>query len=263
MEYPPLYCQSIQGLDAKQLNTKNSTMKHLTKLCFIFALLPLFAQAQISNWEAGGFIGLAAYQGDLIKTDLYDAKEVKLAYGFMVRHHLHKNISFRFNMVRGNITGNDMRHEERESRGFRFSSPLTEFSGVVEIDFLGHLRHRNGQVKRVVSPYLFIGAGYAFLDRSNHYNENETMIDQDEIDVDKKISNNRSWFSMPIGIGVKMNVNEHLIIGVDWGARPVFTDKFDGVEMTGNANKNDWYGMGGITISYRFSKVVPTNLLKQ
>ncbi|MCC7244331.1 MAG: hypothetical protein IT269_01515 [Saprospiraceae bacterium] len=54
----------------------------------------------------------------------------------------------------------------------------------------------------------------------------------------------------PMGVGLRFDVFDRLIIGVEGGWRPVFSDDLDGVKVNGNPESNDWYYYGGTTISF-------------
>ena len=225
----------------------------LLSICVFISLQTL--NAQQSNFEFGALIGISTYQGDLIETDFYSLKEMEFGYGFTIRNHINSNFSIRANMLRGKISGSDFNYEARQDRGFVFSSHITEFSAQVELDFLGHLRDRNGKLRKIVSPYFFAGWGAAFIDKSTTYNElNPNRDNLVEIDQDKNSTYKRSWFSVPFGLGAKINLNKSLFLGIEWGARPVFSDLLDGISLSGNPDENDWYAFGGTTISYRFNK---------
>lgn len=238
-------------------------MKNLAAIILVFGFTYFYSNAQQSNWEIGGQIGLAGYQGDLVLTDAYESEELKFTYGFLVRYHITKHLNLRGNILRGRLSGNDNMYDERVGRGFSFSSSMTELSGTLEFDILGYKRHQNGRLRRIVSPYVFIGAGVSYVERNTNYNEADTNIPLEDITIDKQNTTRDTWVTIPFGLGVKMNVNESLMIGVDWATRPVFTDKLDGVEVTGNASKNDWYGVGTLNISYRFNKTTVAKPMPQ
>ena len=59
---------------------------------------------------------------------------------------------------------------------------------------------------------------------------------------------------IPFGLGVKADINHQWMVGLEWGMRPVFSDMLDGVSQSGNPDQNDWYGMGGMNLSFRFGR---------
>ena len=73
-----------------------------------------------------------------------------------------------------------------------------------------------------------------------------------------------SWaFGIPMVLGVKSNITNHLILGFEVGARYTFSDELDGsvpddvgLESLsfGNINSNDWYVFTGFTLTYTFGQ---------
>jgi hypothetical protein len=62
-------------------------------------------------------------------------------------------------------------------------------------------------------------------------------------------------------IGIKSNILNHLVLGVEVGARYTMTDNLDGSNPKkenlaplkfGNINSNDWYVFSGFTLTYTF-----------
>ena len=227
-------------------------MKRSFTLFLFLVGICLSVDAQSHKWEVGPFLGLSSYQGDLILTDFYDLQETHLGYGLFLRHNIHPNISLRANLLRGKITGNDFEYEERIRRGFQFSSPVTETSLQLEIDILGHKRFKDSKFKKIVSPYVFAGLGFAFLDQQTLYNEALDGEVQNRIERDRSADYDRAWFSVPFGFGIKADVSRKVALGLEWGMRPVFSDLLDGVSQSGNNAKDDWYAFGGATLAYRF-----------
>ena len=68
-------------------------------------------------------------------------------------------------------------------------------------------------------------------------------------------------YGIPIALGLKATLTEHLIFGIEIGARYTFSDELDGnVPDTkelkrfrfGNLNNTDWYVFSGFTLTYTF-----------
>jgi uncharacterized protein YchJ len=63
--------------------------------------------------------------------------------------------------------------------------------------------------------------------------------------------------------GIKSKLTNHLVIGLETGARFTFTDNLDGSNPKnknledlkfGNLNNKDWYIFTGLTLTYTFGK---------
>ena len=69
---------------------------------------------------------------------------------------------------------------------------------------------------------------------------------------------------MPIGGGVRIDVNEKIVFGLELSYRFTISDFLDGTQASGNAYKNDSYTFGGIWIGYRFfDKAMETKEVKK
>ena len=76
-----------------------------------------------------------------------------------------------------------------------------------------------------------------------------------------QIDNTRRTLAIPITVGVKGRIFDHLILGFEVGARYTFKDDLDGSKPTnkdlddlkfGNINSTDWYVFSGFTLTYTF-----------
>jgi OmpA-OmpF porin, OOP family len=200
------------------------------------------------RWELGLQAGLAQGQTDLNNLSQY---ENNLGGGLLVRYHFDDHFALRTNVLYADVTGDDKNNDARAPRGFRFSAPLVEGSMVIEADLLGGRRWRDdGSFRRQLSPYGFAGVGYAFSEASTFYNEANNAALLSLINMDKAEART-GFFSLPVGLGVKFDVTEHAVLGLETGLRVLFNDYLDGVSQSGNPNKNDTYTFTQLTFSYR------------
>lgn len=227
-------------------------MNTLSKLLILLLITAATTalRAQEYKWEGGVFIGASNYQGDLVKPAIFTLKETNLGYGLLLRRHLDKNWALRLNLAGGKITGNDANFDERKSRGYSFSSTLTEATLLAEWDILGKRRwNADDSFKRIFSPYLFAGAGAAFTDTSVDFNDqNTTNIQRDK----EQAADSRTNLSIPVGAGIKWDLNENWNLGVEMGYRLTVNDYLDGVSLAGDPDDDDWYILGGLTLTAKF-----------
>ena len=233
-------------------------MRNLFYLSTIsLVLLPLLLSAQ-PRFEAGAMVGLANYQGDLVQETVPLFKEGNLGGGIMGRYVFTYALAVRANLMLGKITGDDYNYDEefRRRRGAQFSSSIFELSVVGEWEPLGQWRYlsRGGGFKKLISPYVFAGLGFTFTNPKTDFSRADfdsanlaAMIERDQ---------NARYFktriSTPIGIGVKFDLSEYWVAGVEFGMRYPFTDYLDGVSRSGNPGRKDWYQFSGITLCKRF-----------
>jgi hypothetical protein len=137
----------------------------------------------------------------------------------------------------------------REQRGYYFSAKTLEISTGIEFTFLDFNLHSGDFI---FTPYVY--TGISVLSHRNFYFVNNTFI------LGKSNSN---AFGIPIALGAKFTLTEHLIFGMEIAARYTFSDEIDGSlpdpeELNslkfGNINNNDWYVFSGFTLTYTFGR---------
>ena len=136
---------------------------------------------------------------------------------------------------------------KRKARGYNFNAQSLEISAGMEFTFLDFDLHRRSFN---FSPYIYTGV--SMLNHPNFYYNGNRLISE------KTRSN---AYGIPIALGLKATLTEHLIFGIEIGARYTFSDELDGnVPDTkelkrfrfGNLNNTDWYVFSGFTLTYTF-----------
>ena len=235
-------------------------LKHvILLLCMTIAFM---TNSMAQKWEGGILLGLANYQGD-VTDPVWDLKETNYSAGLIIRHHLKDRIALRGNLLFGKVAGSDINHESddwiRGNRGFTFESSVTELSLKLEYSPLaGDWLDREGKFKKKINPYAFVGLGVAFWSPTNNFNDSSdsALIKrlQNRIAEDKEeVKSNKSGFVIPVGAGVKADLNEKIVIGAELGFRPTFNDYLDGISQSANPDRNDWYWFGAATLTFRLA----------
>ncbi len=207
-----------------------------------------------AKWELGAQLGFMGYQGDLNLNSFLDFNNIKPAYGIFLRRNFDANFSIRANYIGGQASGNDNNFDEqRKSRGFSFTSNVNELGILMEYDILGHKRYKDGIFKKIFSPYIFAGAGISFVDGKTDYNEGTTW-NPTGIASDKAAKKPGTLPTVPFGIGVKLDLSPQLVLGAEYGFRPLFNDLFDGVSQSGDPTNDDWYTVFNFNLAYRFGQ---------
>ena len=222
----------------------------------LLLLLSLTAVAQTvktprhQRWEVGLQAGLAQGQTDF--TD-FGIDQLNPGGGLLLRYHLDDLMALRLNVNYSELSGDDASNSRYAARGFRFSAPLTETSMMIELDFLGKRRwDGKGAFRRTLSPYIFGGAGYAFTKPYTNYNETNNIAIRDAIILDKAYTYD-GHVVLPMGIGIKADLSENWVLGLETGVRLLFNDYLDGVSQSANPRKNDTYTLTALTATYRLS----------
>ncbi|WP_413789722.1 DUF6089 family protein [Flavobacterium aureirubrum] len=212
--------------------------------CFIFQNV---MNAQIN--ELGVFIGGSNFIGDVGKTNYVSPNEIAL--GVLYKWNKSPRHSYRFSYTQSTISGNDLDSEvlARNSRGYQFKNSIKEFSAGMEFNFFDFNLHEI--LQRKITPYVYTGISYFIYD--------ELYVINGETEKDYTAST----FAIPMIVGVKSNVFENFVLGIEVGARYTFTDNLDGSLpknqnlaplQFGNINSKDWYVFTGITLTYTFTE---------
>lgn len=220
---------------------------------------PIFAQSEMAkaekkphlSWELGVLAGGSFSQNDMINVGL---REVHPAGSVFIRKNVTKTLALRAGLVSGSISGNDKNTDSHTGRGFYFDSPFKEFSLMAEFDLMGEKRYRESGFEQTWSPYIGIGAGLCITQPENtYYNElgNSRLTGQIAADKFNAKEKNNRFFTTPIVLGLKRDINEKLLFHAEVGLRLIYNDYLDGVSLSGNPAKNDTYAFGSMGISLR------------
>lgn len=225
-------------------------MKCLNYTAILCLLIPfgLFGQPK---WEWGLFAGGANYFGDLVETDWPEWKESQPAIGLAGGYNLSRVFNLRASAIYARLSGDDANFSEgmpHLKRKFTFESQLTEFSLVLRYEPFGTKRYPDeGGIKRLFSPYLYIGGGILMIDPSPDFSNAPGDVFLERAREDKNAGFDKSLYVVPVGGGVRLDISKRSSLGVEVGIRPAFSDYLDGISLSGNPNEDDWYAFGGLS----------------
>jgi hypothetical protein len=202
-----------------------------------------------SYFEIGFLFGLTNYSGDLAESFI-ELSETQPGYGLYYRHHFSRHVSAKLHVYSGSISGDDANSPVLQSRKMRFSSSVIEIGGVLEWKPLGQERYSGTGIHNFfVTPYVFAGLGATLSDaKAEYYGEPGPQAPSLPEEGLRK-----NFLLAPVGVGVRADIFDRLVIGVEGGWRPVFSDDLDGVRRNGNPDKGDWYYFAGVTVSFIMS----------
>ncbi len=228
-------------------------MKNTLLILFIFTAFRANTQNG-SYFDSGFLFGVTTYSGDLTES-IIDPKEILPGFGAYVRYNFNTKFKLRVHGYAGSIGGDDSHSEALKGRYFRFSTNIVEVGLVAEYHPWGRERFsKTGLHSFRVSPYIFGGPGITFADpETEYYGPAELRNDILKVPLPEEGLQKR-FLLAPIGVGINFDVFDYLIIGVEGGWRPVFSDDLDGVKVNGNPNNPDWYYFAGTTISFILGK---------
>ncbi len=209
-----------------------------------------------SNYEAGTFVGMSGYLGDLNKSDWF-SKEPHLAYGVFGRYNVSPKLAVKLAYSRGNLTGHDSNYPDRAFRNFSTQSTINDFSAQMEYQpWAFQMSKLPRQFDPMVRPYIFVGIGVA---SANPQADLLNMIVVKPeiakgIEADLNATYSTKTIVIPFGLGIKYRVAPLWTIGLEAGFRITFSDYLDGISQAANQSKTDRYKFSGIVVSYRFRK---------
>lgn len=215
----------------------------------------LFAQFYTHRYEAGIGAGAFIYQGDLTPSDVGSYQAIAPNIGFFAGRILNRSFAVRANFTFGKLKGNDALYEKpayRKQRNFRFSTPVTEFSGMLVWNVLA----KNGTERpRGLSPYVFAGAGLSLLHISRDWsNYNAAYFNSESVSeglaADMLRRTPRTSFVLPAGIGLKYTLTKNLSLAAETNYRLMFTDYLDGFSRAANPGKKDSYHSHSIALIF-------------
>ena len=219
---------------------------------FITILLVFYIQTSYSQiHEIGVFAGGSNFIGDVGSTN-YIAPN-NFAIGALYKWNRSPRHAWRVSFTFSELKGLDSKSDDprRVERGYEFTNQIIEGSLGMEFNFFDFDQHSE---RVLASPYVYTGISVAQHD--NFYFNNQGVL----------ISENTKSFAygIPMIVGFKTAFFDHLVLGVEIGARYTFTDELDGSVPDGkhlidnysfgNTNSNDWYVFTGFTLTYSFGR---------
>ncbi|CAL2059737.1 DUF6089 family protein [Tenacibaculum sp. 190524A05c] len=215
-------------------------MKRFILILFTFITTVSFAQIH----EAGIFLGGSNFIGDIGRT--HYVLPNKFAGGIVYKYNLNPRIALRANYTALPISGddNDADNLFREQRNFSFNNTLHEFAGGLEFNFFEYNVRSLGQT---FTPYILAQVA-AF-----NYKVPESIVGGNV-----QFTNEFS-LAIPLGIGIKGRISDHLAFAFESAVRLTFvddidytTDKITSLNFGGNGN--DFYTFTGFSLVYTFGR---------
>lgn len=221
----------------------------------LFALLvfnTVCAQNEATYFETGFLFGLTNYSGDIAESAI-EISETQPGYGLYFRYHFSKNLSAKAHIYSGSVSGDDANSSVLNYRKIRFSTSIIEFGTVAEWKILGQERYSNTGIHNFfITPYVFGGLGFTFADAKAEYYGDPASEFAPPYSLPEEGLRNK-FLLVPLGVGLRADLFDRLVVGAEFGWRPVFSDDLDGIHKNGNPGKGDWYYFTGLTVSFILS----------
>ncbi|WP_083644460.1 DUF6089 family protein [Christiangramia flava] len=220
-----------------------------------FVVMAFFTTSMRSQqFELGAFAGGSNFIGDVGRT--YYILPNEPVVGFLTKWNRSPRHAIRFSLNYAKISADDAKSDDtrRQQRGYSFQNSIAEASLGIEFNFFEF--DLSDELPQS-TPYVYTGITYF---RADHVYLKDGR--------NGKLSNEgTNWdFAIPMVVGYKEAITEHIIGGLEIGARYTFTDNLDGswpeeylgrrdpkIEF-GNRNTNDWYVFTGVSFTFTFGR---------
>ncbi|WP_243473072.1 MULTISPECIES: DUF6089 family protein [Winogradskyella] len=219
-------------------------------LFLIFTSVFFMQNTNAQIYEVGVFAGGSNFIGDVGATNYISPNQ--FAIGGIFKWNRSPRHSYRLSVIFSDLEGVDGKSDDprRIQRGYKFNTSILEISAGMEFTFWDFDLHTSG-IKG--TPYLYTGISVANHD-NYYFTQNGQYTSEDT----------SSWaYGIPMVLGYKTNISNHLVLAAEIGARYTFSDELDGSVPDnefreqlsfGNTNSNDWYVFSGITLTYTFGR---------
>lgn len=200
-------------------------MKQLSILFFL-SVLSVSVSAQI-GWEAGGWLGVSNYFGDLNTN--FDATQPGPAAGVVGRYNFNERLALKFSANYGQVMGDDSDSKNiyEQARNLNFKSDILDGAIQFEFNFLDYV---HGSYDQFFSPYLFAGLNAFYFNPTTEYQGQ--IVELQPLGTEGQFKGeeySRIDAGLVYGGGVKIALNYRWSINVEISARKLYTDYLDDV----------------------------------
>ncbi|MGC4037648.1 MAG: DUF6089 family protein [Chitinophagaceae bacterium] len=232
----------------------------LSLAIILFFVSKLSAQFTVSKYEVGIKAGTFIYQGDLTPSVAGSYQTIQPQFGIFVSRLLSSSFALQFNFDAASLKGDDSKYASpwwRQSRNFRFNTPVYELSARLNWDLFA--RNYQRPVKSL-SPYLFVGVGYAFLNVHRDWSRMNTAVFNSGTEIesglalDTATAPKRGTLVFPAGVGLRYALTQKISIIAETSFRFIPTDYLDGFSYAANPTHNDHFYSHSLGIIYSFGK---------
>jgi hypothetical protein len=251
-----LFLQRFTGTFLKRMKncfySKRTSIRWQAYVLMLAIVLSVWQNVEAQRSEFGVLAGTMFYLGDLNQTKLFNfnlkdpsLNQVHFSGGFMYRYNLSPRLALKADFLFGKVSASDA-GTVMANRNLSFSSPVTEFSAELELNFF-ELYNTTG--KNRFAPYIFAGLTVFSFDPTATYNNKEYHLQSlgtegqglssDGLSFDNSDPNNdavetKKQYSLtsmaiPFGFGIKVTCGRMFTFGAEWGMRWTFTDYLDDV----------------------------------
>lgn len=238
----------------------SNTSKLILSAFVLVAAQKANAQFKASGFEAGIQLGTFVYQGELTSKFYGYTRNLKPAVNLHASKYLNDYFAVRGSAWLGKVAANEGVYttpEWHQYRNFKFSTALTELSGLIVFNPYGN---DNAKAVSRVSPYFLAGAGVTFINTKRDYSGfNTTYFDVKSVAAQSLAADTVKTLPtmitvLPIGAGIKYMLSSRIALNAEATYRFTSTDYLDGFKHNDSKNNRDSYYGISLGINYIFGK---------
>ena len=212
-------------------------MKKQILLLAMCGLLSSQTKAQRSL-EYGVNLGFSSYLGDLQTRDV-TISQVSSGGGVFAKYNFNPFVSVKSFMNFGRIKAADENSREQglRNRNLSFRSNIFELGAALElsiIPFGWHQENKKDESYYRFAPYISAGLNMFHFNPQTKYKGNWVDLQplrtegqgQGTVNVNQYAL---TQFAIPVGLGIKYQINSRFVLGFELGLRKTFTDYLDDV----------------------------------
>ncbi len=215
-------------------------------ILLLFACATSISYSQIH--EVGFFAGGTNYIGDIGSTNYINPNQ--FGAGLIYKYNLNPRIALRGTLLSLPIQGDDANsgNDYRENRNpapISFSNTVYEIAVGAEINFFDYDISEHDSS---FTPYILVQVAAINYKTVTAFNSNNDAI-----------YDNKASYSIPLGIGVKGRLSDHMAYAIESGIRLSFSDDLDYTtpdidSLNIGGYGNDHYLFTGVSLVYTFGR---------
>jgi hypothetical protein len=229
-------------------------------ILLLFSFSKAGGQGNVPKLELGLGLSSYIYQGDLSPEDFGSYKTIRIGVNLFVSKLISPSVALRTNLAIGGLRGDDSKYSEpeyRQQRNFKFKTGLIELSELIVWNPL-----KKNYADKGFYPYLFAGGGISFVNIKRDWsNYNAEFFNNTDVSLrlaeDSAHELPRVIPFVPVGGGLRYNLNYKWGFMIESTYRVLFTDYLDGFSKAANPEKKDKYHSLTIGAVYRIGKKNP------
>ena len=205
---------------------KHSIVKQLLLGIVILLSINQAGLAQ-KGWEAGGFLGISYYFGDLNTN--YNLTRPGFSAAGIARYNFNNRVCMKFGATYGRVTADDADSDNafEQARNLSFKSNVFDVGAQLEFNFLPYT---HGSKDEFFTPYLLAGLSAFYFNPTAELDG--TVYQLRELGTEGQFKGEEYYTvtgSFVYGIGFKVDLSYEWSLNFELSGRQLFTDYLDDV----------------------------------